>query len=127
MSAQGNVTLNAIVYAPAGVTGGVASWMDRSSGLPNGFSLLTERFTIPSAGGPVFKTEFKLTIPVIAATDTSCVCAGDLLRSSTVIITVLEASTSTAAERLDVFNRIRDLVASVPFSDAVKNLDPARS
>jgi hypothetical protein len=124
MAQQANVTLNSVVYAPAGTTNGVSSWVNRSGGSGASFSTITEKVTNPS-GGQVVRELFTLDIPVVATEDTACVCAGGLLRTSTVQISIWIPQNSTSAERLDLWTRIRDLVASAPFVAGVENLDPS--
>lgn len=125
MAQQANVTLNSVVYAPAGTTNGVSSWYNRSGGSGASFSKLSEKVTAPSGTTPVVRELFTLDVPVVATEDTACVCAGGLLRTSTVQISVWVPQNSTSAERLDLFARITDLVSSTPFQNAVKNLDPS--
>lgn len=125
MAAQANVTLNAVVYTPSGVDQkGTAKWTNRSAGFGNGFSVISESVVTPSTGS-VTKELFTLNIPIVATVDGACSCAGDLLRTSTVQISVWIPNSSTAAERLDLWTRIRDLVASTPFVNGVQNLDPS--
>lgn len=124
MAQQANITLNTVVYTPAGTTNGISSWVNRTAGVGNGFSTVTEKFTDASKG-TVERVLFTLDVPIVSATDTACVCAGDTLRTSTVQISVWIPAASTSAERLDLFNRIRDLAASAPFIAAVQNLDPS--
>lgn len=122
MAQQANVTLNTVVYVPAGTSNGTSTWMNRSGGFGSSFSPITERFET-SKDGSVTRQNYTLEIPIVAATDTACVCTGGLLRKSSVHISVWVPNDSTAAERLDLFNRIKDLVASTPFSDGVKDLN----
>lgn len=124
MSQQANVTLNTVVYAPNGTSGGIATWANRSSSYGNGFSFLTEKFTQNNTSG-VVRMEFKLTVPIVETVGTAHDAIGALLRTSTVFITCLVPVNSTAAERTDLKLRIQNLVASTPFTDAVGNLDPA--
>lgn len=124
MAQQANVTLNSVVYAPAGTSNGTSSWVNRSGGSGASFSTMTEKVTTPS-GGEVVRELFTLSIPIVATEDTACVCAGGLLRSSSVQISVWIPQNSTAAERLDLYTRIKDLVLSDPFINGVKFLDPS--
>lgn len=124
MSAQANVTLNSVVYTPGGTNNGVAKWTNRSGGFGTSFSNILEKFVTP-AKSPVVRIEFDLDVPIVATEDSACSCAGDLLRTSTVKISVWVPAASTSAERLDLLTRIQNLVAATPFTDAVHNLDPA--
>jgi len=121
---QANVTLNSVVYAPAGTNDGTSLWVNRSGGFGNSFSNLTEKFTQPTTG-KVVKAIFSLAIPVVQAADSAFAAAGTLLRTSTVQVSVWVPADSTAAERADLLARIQGLVAATPFTDAVNSLTPA--
>jgi len=124
MAQQANITLNAVVYPPAGTYNGISGWINRTSGYGTGFSTVKEKVVAPTKGD-VVRIQFDLDLPVVAATDTDCSCAGSLLRKSTAQISVWVPNSSTAAERLDLWTRIKDLVASTPFVNAVENLEPS--
>lgn len=123
MSQQADVTLNTVVYNKAGVSGGVAQWISRVGGVLAGFSILRGTFKSPTTGTQT-KIDFNLSIPVVATTDNSCSCAGDLLRTNSATISVWVAGTSTLAERSDLRLRVKDLVNSQMFIGTVDNLDP---
>lgn len=122
MSAQATVTLNTVDYLPAGVAGNLATWLNREDGVPAAFSPLTQSLSSPSVNGKVYRVIFKLAIPVVAEEDTTCACAGALLRTNQFEGTFLLATTSTTAERTDLYLRVKDLVASAAFIAAVENL-----
>lgn len=124
MAQQANVTLNSVVYPPAGTFSGVSSWINRSGGYGTSFSTLKEQVVSP-VKGDVVRIKFDLDLPVVATTDTDCSCAGTQLRKSTVQLSVWIPSSSTAAERLDLYTRLVDLMASTPVQNAVKNLEPS--
>lgn len=124
MSAQAAVTLNSVVYSPAGANGGSAKWVNRSAGYGAGFSELIEKFQDPTSKGTVVRIEFDLAIPVVATVDDACACAGSLLRTSTAHLSMWVPAASTSAERADFLARIQSLVSSTPFTNAVGSLDP---
>lgn len=123
MAQQANVTLNTIVYAPSGTTNGVSSWTNRSGGYGASFTHLKEEFVQPTKGD-VVRMKFSLDVPIVATADTSCNCEGGLLRTSTIQLSVWVPQSSTAAERTDLYNRLKDLVLSAPVSNGISNLDP---
>lgn len=123
MAQQANVTLNTIVYSPNGTTNGKSTWTNRAGGFGNSFTNLTETFGQPVNGSAV-KMTFLLEVPIVATVDTGFVAAGTLLRKCTVQISAFMASDSSAAERTDVYNRLKDLVLSAPVSNGIQNLDP---
>jgi hypothetical protein len=123
MAQQANVTLNTIVYAPGGTQNGTSVWTNRSGGFGASFSNLKEDFVQPTKGD-VVRMKFSLDVPVVATVDGACTCAGGLLRTSTIQLSVWVPQSSTAAERTDLYNRLKDLVLSAPVSNGVQNLDP---
>lgn len=123
MGQQANVTLNSVVYAPGGTNNGLSTWTNRSAGFGSGFSNLTEKFVQPTTGD-VVRITFSLAIPIVQAADSDCACAGTLLRTSSVQISVWVPVNSTDAERADLLARIQSLVSTTPFTDAVHLLTP---
>jgi len=124
MSQQAAVTLNTVVYSPAGSNNGLARWVNRALGVVGGFKVRTQAFKSPTTGTQT-KIDFNLSIPVVADESSACVCAGDVIRTNSAVISVWVASTSTADERTDLYLQVKDLVASTVFQDAVKDLNPA--
>jgi len=125
MSQQASVTLNTVVYAPAGVNSGIATWINRASSYYKGYKTLTQTFKDPSNGGVQTKIGFNLTIPVVATADTDLNHAGDLLRSASFQGSFWCNSGSTAAERTDLRLSVKDLLLSQLAIDAIDNLNPA--
>lgn len=126
MSQQASVTLNTVVYSPAGLKNGVASWISRVGGVLAGFSKLTQSYKDPTTGTQT-KIDFNLSIPVLATADSTCACVGDVIRTNSAVLSFWVAGTSTLAERTDLYLRVKDLVASGMLIAAVENLDPATS
>lgn len=123
MAQQANITLNTVVYAPAGTNNGVSTWTNRSAGYGSGFSSATEEVAQPKTGS-VVREKFSLSVPIVAD-GTGPESAGTLLRTSTVQISVWIPVNSTSAERLDLYTRIVDFVAADPIKLGVKNLEPS--
>lgn len=124
MAQQANVTLNTIVYAPAGTNNGTSLWQNRSGGYAGSFSSITEKVVFATKGD-VVRMEFALDVPIVQTVADACACVGQVLRTSTVHLSIWVPANSTAAERTDLWNRIKDLVASAPVSNAVQNFDPS--
>lgn len=125
MSQQAAVTLNTVVYDPAGANKGILKWVNRVGGLLNSFSHLTQGFLTNSGAAKRTKVSFRLDIPVVATVDSSCSCAGSVLRTSSFQIEYWIDPNATAAERTDLRLRAKDLAASALVTSAVDNLDPA--
>jgi hypothetical protein len=115
-----NITLNALLYAGQGILNGVASFVNRTAGVVNGFSTLTGRVNITDNKKTV--VGWKLTLPILVAEDSPCGCAGAVARTSIVDITVRYDRSATAAERADVLKRVQDLVLTTQFAQSVSSL-----
>lgn len=125
MSQQASVTLNSVVYDPAGASNGILKWVNRTGGILNSFSALTQSYTDQSGARKLTKASFRVEIPVVAATDSECACAGTVLRTSSFQIEYWIDPNATTAERLDLWTRAKDLAAAAVTGSAVKDLDPA--
>lgn len=95
-----------------------------SAGVPSGFSYLTTK-TTTGTGKTDSSTKWNLSIPVIQTGDTSCGCAGEVLRTTYLKFDASFAAGSTAAERLDAYERLVDLVASPAFKASLVDLTQA--
>lgn len=126
MGQQAAVTLNSVVYSPAGLLAGVAKWINRAGGIVAGFTKLTQTYKDPTSGTQT-KIDFQVDVPILVTDDSTCGCTGDLLRTNTFKMSFWVASTSTLAERTDLYLRAKDLMATALVSGAVENLDPATS
>lgn len=109
------ITLNTKTYNYIGNAAAISTYQERSGGLIASFSNLTASVKI----GTRVSTLWKLSVPVVAATDTSCACAGTVLRKGDVDINVRLDPTMTDAERLDLALRVKDLVASTAFQASI--------
>lgn len=124
MSQQAAITLNTVVYNPAGSNKGIVRWADRSGGVLNSFSYLTQGFVVNSGARKLTKATFRLEVPVVATASSTCSCEGELLRSSSAQIDFWIAPDASAAERADLLARVTDLISSTAVSDAVSDLNP---
>ena len=130
MASFTNLTLNTKVYTPAYFRGDTATWMFRGAGVASGFSRLDQRVyqAAKVAGKPgAFHSTHKLTLPIVAEVDSDCSCAGTVLRESGFDVHGWFAPGSTEAERLDVYQRLADLVASDAFKETFTKLAPVIS
>lgn len=125
MGQQAAVTLNTVVYSPNGSQNGIVNWTNRSGGYGASFSVLTQGFVVNSGARKLTKVTYRVAVPVVATDDSACTCAGALLRTSSAQIDFWIDPGATAAERLDLFNRVKDLAASTLLQSAVSDLDPA--
>lgn len=127
MSQQAAVTLNTVVYDPAGQDSAskLVLWFNRAGGILNSFSRLTQRFRQGIGAAKASEISFRLEVPVVATSDTTCSCAGALLRTGYAQVTFTFAESSTTAERTDLYLRLKDLVATDLVKNGVEGPDPA--
>lgn len=125
MSQQAAVTLNSVVYNPAGSQNGILYWYDRSGGVANSFSPLTQGFVQNSGARKLTKVTYRVSIPTVADADSACSCTGSVLRTSSFQLDFWIDPNESAAGRADLLARAVSLVGSALVSSAVSNLDPA--
>lgn len=114
-----NLTLNGKTYTGAGVANGIASYVERSSGVASGFSPLTASVR-PGSGNSPSKVAWKMKVPVVAGALLDN--AGQVLRTIEVDVSVRASALATTAELTDVELRVSDLVGTSAFTDSIKDL-----
>jgi hypothetical protein len=124
MAAQASITLDTHVYAPAGVSGGIATWMNREGDFPLGFSKLTESVRGPSSDGS-YRVLFKLDVPKVATEDSSCNCAGSLLSNAVATVDVKIPGNFDSTDRTTLYLRLKQLVEDAVMVAAIETLTPA--
>lgn len=117
------ITLNTKVYNFSGFDqNGVSVFQEVSGGVATAFSYLTCRVQ-PGNSGKDSTVRWRLTMPIVAATDSECGCAGTVVRTfryedgRSVI-----PATATLAERTDFQVRVKDLAACAQFIASYKDL-----
>lgn len=125
--AQGNITLNSKVYVPSGFSGSIAGWRYSGTGVPTGFSNLTESIDVPStARGATttgqYRVKWKLKVPTIATDDSACACDGSVLRNTIADLVFTLHASGTTAERQDLLDQLDDLIADAQFRASILNL-----
>ena len=114
-----NITLNTKVYVGQGVVNALATWLYSASGVFSGFDWVKARV---NASDPKFiRVKWTGSKPVVATSDSSCACNGEVLRFSDFDITIRCGRTSTTAERTDLALAIKDLTATTEFQDSIIN------
>lgn len=114
-----SIILNTKTYNPDGYdANGVSNYSERSAGVPTGYSGLSFGQT---RSDTYIKNVTRLTLPVVATTDSDCSCAGAALRTSRIRLEVEESVTGTLAERQDLLDRLQDLVVSAQFEAFILN------
>lgn len=127
MPSFNNITLNAKVYGPENISSGIASYVNRGTGIPSGFARLTSSVKNPVGNAATYRVRWDLKIPVVAGESSSCACIGDLLRQTIMSIDMVAARTSTTAERQELLDQLDDLVANADFRNSFLNLEPVHS
>jgi hypothetical protein len=113
------IVLNSLNYVGSGIVNGVSQFWERSKSLVSAFSTLTGRVNYGTAKTTV---AWKLTVPVVKEDDTACGCAGEVVRTTIVDVSVRFDRSATSAERADVLQRLQDLVLTSQFAGSVSNL-----
>lgn len=113
------IVLNSLNYVGTGIQNGISHWWERSLGLVNAFSSLTARVAYNPTKTVV---AWKLTVPVVQGDDSACGCAGEVVRTTIVDVSVRFDRGATSAERADVLLRLQNLVLKPEFTGSVSNL-----
>lgn len=117
------ITLNTKTYNFAGHQApiGQSVYMERSAGIPQGFSPLSVKVEEPNAKGQS-KVRWKLKLPVLVTETTACACEGDVASEDFVDLIVTFGKGNTTARRTDVLDRLQDLVLTTEFTSSVTSL-----
>lgn len=116
------ITLNAKAYNFAGFNNVSQSvYKYTGGGLPSSFSYLTSKVNT-GTGKADSTARWNLSVPHVATADSACGCEGTVLGTDYVRIELSVAPITTAAERTDLWTRLRDLVASAEFKASVESL-----
>jgi hypothetical protein len=102
----------------------VATWADRSSGVPSKYIVLTASNRDPSNGnGQVNREQFSISFPVVADGSDPSVKAGTLLRTLRFEGTILLPVSSTLQERKDLYAFIKNFLATAAVQSMVQDLE----
>ena len=130
MPAFGNVTVNdgestpvAHTFSPVKIDGDIATYADRSGGVPTGYITYTASNRDPVAGSALNRERFVLTLPVVADGSDPSVPAGTILRSLSCDLTVLIPASSTLQERKNVWAMFKNWAASSVMTSIVQDLE----
>lgn len=114
-----NIVLNGLTYVGNGISNSVSHWYERSAGLVSGFRWLTARVIY---GAREVTTNWRLSIPVLAAEDSTRDIPGTVLYINRTEVSVRYDRRATAAERTATLQAIKDLVASAQFESSITSL-----
>jgi hypothetical protein len=131
MPAFGNVTINdgastpvAHIFSPVKIDGDVATYADRSTGVPSKYYLLTASNRDPSGGnGQVNRVQFSLALPVVADGSDPTIKVGTVIRTLRFNCEYLIPVTSTLQERKDLSALSKNLLANAIEIAMVENLE----
>lgn len=117
-----NIVLNSKTYTDVGFDpNGAKQYLEQSGGVPSSFSKLTDKVnnnTSPTNSS----VKWKLAIPIVATSDSSCSCVGDVLRTYYCVIDITIPPGSLAAERTDLLARLVALVGTTQFASSIQTL-----
>jgi len=131
MPAFGNVVINdgattpaAHTFSPVKIDGDVATYADRSSGVPSKYLLLTAANRDPSGGnGQVSRITFSISCPVVADGTDPTVKAGTVIRIAKFDCTFLLPVSSTLQERKDLRAFVKNYFTTADVTAIVENLE----
>lgn len=127
MQAATRDLLPGITYYPMGFQNGVYTYVNRDSGVANGYSTWTMSVKLaPTSKNPeaLHHVQHKLTVPIVATATTEFERIGDVTSRCWADVHLAIDPRSTPAQRADMYNRVVALVSSPEFEAAVKNLEP---
>lgn len=117
------ITLNAKAYNFAGFNQRSQSvYKYTGGGLPSSFSYLTSKVNTENSKAGQSRSEWRLSVPHVAAEASSCACPGTTLGTDYISVQVDISSITSAAERTDLWTRLRDLIASPEFKASIEGL-----
>lgn len=114
------IVLNTKNYTGPVLVRNVSTWTERSSGIAAGFS--TADMSV-STDAKVIKGKATLKLPILATEDSSCSCAGSVLREGSVFTDVRMGASMSTAERTDLYLRYKDFVNSAQFRALFEDLE----
>lgn len=121
------LTLNALVYAPAGyINSRIARWRNIPSGAPsNGANEVTLDIRQGQNGAVgTTKTQWKIRLPTLVEDASACACPGDIRSEVVIDLVVTAGQLSTVADRTAARLALTSLVATAAFIDSVDNQNP---
>lgn len=110
-----------VVFTAIGVRNGVASWKDKSTGIPAGFSEITYSLREPSKAFPAYKMSTKISVPKLEVSPAFLVptkAYESLLKIEAVL-----PDRCTAADRADLYAYGVNLLANALLRDGIKNTE----
>ena len=119
-----NIVLNTKTYGFSGYMGKIAQWLERTVGVPTGFSALTCSIDQPgtSSKDANYRVKWKLKRPTIATDDSACACDGSVKRSAIADLVFTLPASGTMVERQELLDQLDDLVADAQFRASILNL-----
>lgn len=104
---------------------GVARYADKVSGIPVGFSLISQSLKEPTKASPNYKAVFKFAVPTLEVTSPSTATgiqpAPTVAYTHYVTISATLPGRGTTANRKDVKAFVKNFVNSAQFTDTIEN------
>ena len=114
-----NLVLNGKTYYGAGLANGIAKYVDRSAGVPAGFSEATSSVR---SDKDYYRLTGKLNLPIVSTSATECACPGSILSESDAQFTVRIDPKADLATRTDLNERFQAYVATAEVEAMFLNL-----
>lgn len=116
-----SITLDSKVYNWAQFDpSGTSRYIETAGGFPTSFSPLTAKVTLGT--GKTQKVKWRLAVPYVATVDGPTGPAGTLLATDYVDLVFDLSSTGTSADRVNLLDRIQDLLLNAQFIASVEQL-----
>jgi hypothetical protein len=120
--AVANVVLNTKTYAYSSDQQGIITWLEKSGGVPTGYQKLTGSIKDSANADVPVRIQWVLTKPTVAASDSTCSCTGEVLRTELGRIQIELDPTGSLAERTDLALCLKDLAANAQFQAMITDL-----
>lgn len=117
-----SITLNAKVYNGAGFNAnGQSVFKYTGTDTASGFSYLTAKVNT-GTGSTASTARWNLSVPHVAVEASACACPGGIIGTDYVRTEVSISSATSAVDRLDLYERILDLVESAEFKASITGM-----
>lgn len=109
-------------FTPVNVVNGIATWKDKSSGIPAGFPVITLSVREPTKANPAYKVQTKVTVPKLE-TSPNFLVPTEAYRNL-INMDVVMHERCTEQDRKDLYAYGKNLLAHAILGSAIKDVEP---
>lgn len=109
-------------FTPVNVVNGVASWKDKSGGVPAGYPQVTLSVREPSKASSTFKVQAKITVPKLETSPNFLVPTEAYRNLMNIDVVMHERCTDQ--DRKDLYAYGKNLLAHAILGSAIKDVEP---